>query len=358
MKWQTAANNYFKHHETLNDENRAWLKAKVALDCKTLLDDMTREQIIQVAQDPKDHGFSAARLVRTLIWQTLARILCGDDEATGGNIRSFWYAYVDPLFTKAQLYKEVANDPSFVQYARALTDHFPYNRFSPAELVKEIAFTKNYTLDLNEDCIRDFVINKIFKYQGPFMFADLTAQYKLVGTHQASLVLVCEKAGLWKFISKYHLLYGITIMCSQGNPSWVSIEYLAEQLEAKGIKNIHLATANDWDPNGFGIADDYAHKFETFGFKLKDRTMLTRLDLFLKDDLEQKAEDLTHLTGGKKTEAEAWFLKTQGINGRKAGIHIDQAVKDRIDKVVKHWVDANAKKDDEAEPAEQPPTEP
>src|ERR1035441_2986295 len=87
MKWQTAANNYFKHHETLNDENRAWLKAKVALDCKTLLDDMTREQIIQVAQDPKDHGFSAARLVRTLIWQTLARILCGDDEATGGNIR-------------------------------------------------------------------------------------------------------------------------------------------------------------------------------------------------------------------------------------------------------------------------------
>ena len=93
------------------------------------------------------------------------------------------------------------------------------------------------------------------------MFADLTAQYKLVGTHQASLVLVCEKAGLWKLISKYHLLYGITVMCSQGNPSWVSLEYLKEQLEAKGIKNIHLATLNDWDPNGFNIADCRGERF-------------------------------------------------------------------------------------------------
>jgi hypothetical protein len=345
MTWQETATDYYKNHPTLNDENRLWLRENVDLDAQ-LLQDMTRDQILQSAIEPKTHAFSAARLERTLVWQTLARIICGDLDSPAANIRTIYYMFSDPLFTQFNLYKEVQADPGFQSYTRALTESFPYDRYSTAELVGQPEISKGYISDLTEDVIRDFVTQQVFRYQGPFLFIDDNAQYKLLGLKNSSMVFVTEKRGMFGVCRRYANLYGVTVMASQGNPSWVTLEYLADQLHAKKDKNLRLATLCDYDPGGYNIALDFKHKFETYGFKIKNHTMITSLDLFSQDTLDNKAEDLSHLSKGKQTQADEWFAETNGIHGRKAGIHVNLADPKLIDHAVKVWFDANVHKDD------------
>ena len=344
MNWQKTANSYFKN--SMNDDSRLWLKDAVDLSCKKLLSEMTRDEILQVALDPKLHCFSCARLVRTQIWQTLARVMAGKVKLPGHNVRSFWYGFVDPLFRQFQLYPKAAvADPAVRAYAQQLIEDFPYERYRVEELVDNPEVTKNYTQDMSEDCIRDFVLAKVFKYQGPFRFEDPSAGKKLVGTHNASLLFVVEKEGLWGTAQDYYYEYGITVMASKGNPSWVAIEYLTDQIRAKGIKNIRLATLVDYDPGGYGIADDYANKLEVSGFKIKTNTMITSLNFFPKVIQETSADDYSHCkTKGKQKLADQWFAKTNGVHGRKAGIHIDLADFKLIDKSVKRWFNANSSK--------------
>ena len=343
MNWKQAADSYFKTHETLNNTNRDWLKANVALDCKKLLKDMTRDEVLAIAEDPNGHGFSAARLARTVVWQSLALTLCGKADPLSGNIRRFYYVYLDPVFTQFDLYSSLTKDPGFQAYVQELTETFPYTRFSAQELEVDPRITKSYAQDLNEDTLRDFVLQGIFRYQGPFLFTDMTAGLKLMGTHNASMIVVVEKGGLFSVIQKYHNLYGTTAMASDGNPSWLAVEYLSDQLKARKIRNIHLATINDWDPGGFNIADDYRHKFEFFGFRVK-ATMITNISLFTKEKIRTSANDLTHVRPNKQKETDEWFAKTNGINGRKAGIHVDDADFKRVDKAVDRWFQANSPK--------------
>lgn len=343
MTWKQEADNYFKTHETLNDENRAWLKANVDLDCKTLLLKMSRDQILGVGTDPKTNAFSASRLARTLVWQTLARVLAKEIKPRCGNIRAFYYNYLDPLLVTFNLYKELRHDPEFQAFTRALTEDFPYERYTRAELVEKVEISKSYAQDLNEDVLRDFVKHKIFKYSGPFLFPDTEAGYRLIGTSNASLFVVIEKDGLWDLARGYWSQYGITVMTSKGNPSWVATEYLADQLAAKKIKHVRMATIVDWDPGGACIAEDYKAKLENFGFRVSS-TMITKPSLFLKSVLKG-ADDLSHLKNKAKQKlVDEWFEKTGGIDGRKAGIHVNLAVTERIDKAVDDWFGTNSSK--------------
>lgn len=343
MNWKQTADHYFKTHETLNDQNRLWLQTNVALDCKKQLQNMTRDEVLAVAEDPKNHGFSASRLARTLVWQSLARTICKEVRPLGGNIRRFYYVYLDPLFTQFDLYGHLRDDPGFEGYVQRLTESFPYERYAPHELASNPHITKAYAQDLNEDILRDFVLQGVFRYQGPFLFTDMTASFKLVGTHNASMMIAVEKTGLFGVVQSYYNMWGTTVMASDGNPSWLAVEYLSDQLKAKKIRNIRLATLNDWDPGGFNICDDYAHKLEFYGFRVKT-TMITNLTLFTKQKLITAADDLTHLKPAKQKLADQWFAKTNGIDGRKAGIHIDDADFKRVDKAVERWFKANSDK--------------
>ena len=326
----------------MNAQNRAWLTKNAAIDYKKILQNSTRDEILALSADPHTHTFSAARLLRTLIWQSLARIICGNIEPPAGNVRSFWYGFVEPLFNQFSLFIALKDDVEFHNYLSELVEEgFPFERYTLVELSEETGVKRNYVCKLGEKMLRDFVLQGIFQYQGPFLFVDSLAAYKLVGTHAASLMFVVEKVGLFKLCQMYHASYGLTAMASRGNPSWASLEYLAEQLKAKGIKNIHLAELVDWDPGGFGIARDYAGKLESFGFKIKTNTMVTNLELFDKKVLETDATDLHGKNKGKQKLIDEWYAQTNGIYGRKAGIHCDKANPKKITKFMDRWVQAN-----------------
>ena len=242
------------------------------------------------------------RLFKTLVWQTLGLVLCEKEDPVKGNIRGFWYNFVDPFYSKHNLYKEIrTDDPEYQLY---LLDLEPEEiTRQPEDLIK-----KHSTVKLTETTIQAFVFAKIFKYTGPFQFKDGNAGQSLVGRGTASIILFCEKDGLYELVHEAYDDHKISIFCSNGNPSSLSLEVFTDQLKAKKIENVALLGLVDYDPNGFIIAHDYKAKFEAYGFGIKNFSILTSLDLFTEKSLKDDSYSLEKVHPRKENQVQAWLL--------------------------------------------------
>lgn len=328
MTWQEALQDYFNN---LKPPQQQWIQQQVVADAPLLQD--VEDADIFVALFPFQGNLNHTALFKTLVWQTLGLVLCGAEEPIRGNIRTFWYNHVDPLYSRHKLYKEIrSDDPFYLEFLQELEEDDEI-RLEPEDKIK-----KRSTVKLNETTIQEFVMAGVFKYSGPFQFKDSKTGQALVGRGTASIILVCEKEGLLSFVKQAYDQHGISIICSNGNPSTLSLEAFADQLKAKGIVNISPAALVDYDPSGFGIADDYLNKFMAFGFKIRRFTMLTSLDLFTEKALAESYNDLTVVSPSKEKMTEAWFQKTGGIHGKRWSIHINKASKPRIRKAWDQWI--------------------
>jgi hypothetical protein len=322
MTWQEALQDYF---DKLKPEQQQWLQKWVLLDAPLLAEIEDTETLIALFK--RNGRLVHTALLRTLVWQTLGLVLAGLEDPIRSNIRTFWYNFVDPLYSRHDLYKEVRDDdPSFQKFLEQADEELLRG---PEDQVK-----KTYTSDLNEQTLQEFVLAGIFKYSGPFQFEDSNAT-QLVGRGTASIVLVCEKEGLFSLIRQAYENHGISVMCSNGNPSTLSLEQFTDQLKAKKIVNVSMGCLVDYDPKGYEIACDYSAKFQVFGLKLRSFTILTSLELFTEKAL---AEDSYALPKPEGKAAKAWFEKTGGINGEKRGIHLNKATKPRIRKAWTRWI--------------------
>jgi hypothetical protein len=272
-----------------------------------------------------------SHLFRTLVWQTLGLVLAGLKDPLRSNIRSFWYEFVDPLYSRHNLYREIrGDDPDFLAFLEEADE----------ETLRESEdqIKKRSTVKLTERTIQEFVFAGIFKYSGPFEFKDSKTGQALVGRKTASIVLFCEKEGLLNLMKEAYREHGISIICSNGNPSTLSLEEFSDQLKAKKISHLSLGGFVDYDPPGFTIADDYVEKFQAFGFKLRSFTMLTSLELFTEKALAEDYNDLEKVKPNKEKQTQAWFEKTGGIHGKRRGIHLNKASKPRIRKAWTKWI--------------------
>jgi len=328
MTWQEALQDYF---DKLQPEAQQWLRKWVLLDAPLLADLEDTETLIALFR--QNGRLVHTALLRTLVWQTLGLVLAEVEDPVCGNIRSFWYQFVDPLYSRHKLYKEVrSNDPSYQRFLEQADEALLRG---PEDQVK-----KEYTAKLNEQTLQEFVLEGIFKYSGPFQFKDSKADQGLVGRGTASIVLVCEKEGLFGFIRQAYDEQGISVMCSNGNPSTLSLEHFIDQLKAKKIANISLGCLVDYDPKGYEIGEDFRAKFQMFGLKLRSFNILTSLELFTDNSLIENSYALPKPEG---KAAKAWFEKTGGINGQKRGIHLNKASKRRIKKAWESWIEAEKK---------------
>lgn len=336
MTWQEALAHYFQTHETLDEMNRAWLRAKVLMEAPLLTELDTADLVALVTRDDE---VNHTLLIYTLVWQTMGRILAGNEDPIEGNLRGFWYTFVDPLYSRHELYKELTKSPAFHAYIDALQAEGRFLHRTRKQLINiNSKIRKAYCQDLCEDAIQQFVIKKVFRYQGPFSFKDPHAHLKLLGENRASIVFFIEKEGLFPtYCEKYHERHGISAIASKGYPSHLSLEYFADQLRGKKIKNVALGGLVDYDPAGFGIADDYRAKFEQLGFGIKSFTILTSTELFTEEALQTKSRDLEKVHPHKEKQTQAWFDRTQGIHGKRRGIHVNHAVKSRVHKAVAQW---------------------
>lgn len=330
MTWKEAVDNYFQTHETMNDDNRAWLRKHVVMDAP-LISQMTVEQLEATFNDAKGR-INNVLLIRTLVWQCIGLVLCGDEDPVNGNLRGFWYSFVDPIYEQFGLYARLLKSPDFRTYVRRLAT--ASDNLEPRRLARITHVQESYITDLSERVLKQYVAQGIFRYQGVFKFENANAGWALTGEGHASLVFAVEKQSLFKTLSKplYQEL-GITVIASRGYPSLTALEFLGDELRRKGIKNVGLAVLCDYDDDGWGIARTYRKHFETVGFGIKNFTILTSLELFTAKALAEKARKLDETDPAVK----AWFAETGGINGECKGIRVNHAGKPRIRKAVKAW---------------------
>ena len=86
----------------------------------SLADKLAKLQILELADDifamsysqlrhhfnfPTGGALNTSRLIKSLIWQDLSYIKAGKLEKFRGNIRSYWYARVKPVVTRAKAKK-------------------------------------------------------------------------------------------------------------------------------------------------------------------------------------------------------------------------------------------------------------
>lgn len=335
--WREALEHYYQTHDTLNDENRAWLRSNVAMNAP-LIREMTVEQLD--ATFTRQGDFSHAYLMHTLVWQDLGLILCGVDEPINGNLRGYYYGRSKPVYSHFGLMKRLPESPEFRRYVAQLASASP--SLDRRKLARLTVIKKSYLADLSERTLTKFVVQRIFRYQGPFQFTNANTGRALVGEGHASLVFCVEKEGLFdKLCKPFYDEFRISVMASKGYPSLVAVEYFADELKRKKIKNLGLAILPDYDPDGWGIAATYRKHFEQMGFGIKSFTILTKPDLYTAAVIAAKSYSLDD-----NAKADAWFDLTGGINGQRRGIAANNAGTPRVRKAVKEWYEANSDKGD------------
>lgn len=72
------------------------------------------------------------------------------------------------------------------------------------------------------------------------------------------------------------------------------------------------------------------------GFETKGFNILTTTDLFTDRALELYSEDIDQAHPTHKID-DAWFKETNSINGKRRSIHVNKAMKSRVDKAVDAW---------------------
>lgn len=330
MTWKEALDEYFLKHETLNQENRAWLIQNVLLNAD-LIREMDRQQILDTFT--RNGKLNNTLLVMTLVWQCLGLILCGREDPLMGNIRSFWYKFADPVFVKNKLYDHLRDDRAF----RAFLEQVIVRNQRLLDRASITRAKKGYIQNLCEDVIQAYVENKVFRYQGPFQFANHNAGAGLIGS-RASLLFFVEKEGLKKkYCERYFQKYGISVLWSEGQPSLLTCEYFGDQLQAKKVRRIAFGGLVDYDPPGYAIARTYRRHFEKLGFETKGFTILTTPEVFTDRALAEDSEDLDTAYPHSKTMNDAWFEQTKGIHGKRRCIHVNHAMMSRVDKAVEAW---------------------
>jgi len=95
------------------------------------------------------------------------------------------------------------------------------------------------------------------------------------------LLFFVEKQGLKKkYCDRYFKKYNISVLWSEGQPSFLMCEDFADQLRAKKVSRIAYGGLVDYDASGYSIARTYRSHFEKLGFATKGFTILTTPALF------------------------------------------------------------------------------
>ncbi|MEW6215351.1 MAG: hypothetical protein AB1478_09175 [Nitrospirota bacterium] len=329
-----------------------WLQTKVKLDSKNMRE-MSTEELRGFFKGRRD-DVDDASLIRTFIWQSYLLLLGEELKPLKGNLRSFWYRELSPFYKYHKLL--------FTDETRAMPDVFR-EAFPETEVLLEYVASimgvkkgaGNYNALLRGGWGRelylvnkmglsfdDFVLMGFFRFQDEFEFQDSREHFRIVGSRRPRLIFYTEKEGLFWLCKEFADKYGISAMASHGEPGYLTLEYFADKLRAKGVRNIEIIALTDYDPWGFNIAESFGEKLAepVYGFKRVNTTHLTSLELFDKDKLDYIKRDLSKVSSSKKKQVADWVKLTGGINGEAYGVHVDHVEFDRVRDAVARWYES------------------
>ncbi len=275
-------------------------------------------------------------------------LMCPMIEPLEGNLRSFWYRDQGPFI---KFHNLLVTDEAPILAMRGVTDVFPdvielmenFIQIRDFDGFEDILFRggggrEMYLTNKMGISFDQFVIRGFFRFQGEFKFQDSREFFRVIGKKRPRFILYTEKEGLFWLCKDIAQELGITVIASQGEPGWLTMEYFSDALKARGVKNVEVVALTDYDPWGYNIAKNFGEKLmePVFGFGVKTEH-LTSLDLFTKESIKYKKRDLTQVSYSKRKQVDDWMKITGGINGEPFGMHIDNADFGRIKTAVKKW---------------------
>lgn len=227
------------------------------------------------------------RLLRALILQVSAAIRRGEEDGVDGNLRSFYYRFVKPVYARIPGGLAGRSDP----YEQML-DVF-------VELVRDRKLISYAELDLVDD----------------------NWQHRRLGTTSPGTVLYAEKAGFFRWLVRQHEQLGVTVMALGGAPSLLSSEYLLAQLRrASWTGPLTLIGIVDWDPSGWALAQAFEDQLGALGAELHAHHQLVSPSLL---DPTSLAWTTYPLPARQKTLNRRWLDATGGIDGQLLGLEAD-----------------------------------
>lgn len=345
MKWKDIQEEVIAG---LNDDQRRWLREKADLEAGDVVK-MSVEEVRRrfpgkpkPGDGPDDDPLSTVNdsgIIHTVVWQAYLKLMVDEMLPVKGNLRSFWYKVLGPFYKHLNLLETDEGPPLRVESYRDFLElaQDGGNRGEFERLYRGTG-RELYLQDKMSKVFDQFVLRGFFRFKGEFQFQDPREAFRIIGRKNPRFIFFTEKEGLFWFCEKIAKELNITVVASHGEPGYLTMEYLSDELKKRKVKNVEVAALTDYDPWGFNIAKSFAEKMSepVFGFSV-NLTHLTGLKLFDEDKIDYFKRDLRKVSASKKKQVDRWVRETGGINGEPFGLHVDNANLGKVDNAIKKW---------------------
>ncbi|HPZ10222.1 MAG TPA: hypothetical protein PL110_19180 [Candidatus Eremiobacteraeota bacterium] len=245
---------------SINSGQDEWLRRNVDVEASDIRKMTTEEikerfpgrfKLIQDENNRKVDGVNDARLIRTFIWQSYLMIRSHELEPMKGNMRTFWYRELGPLLKDHGLYDADRFEGEKLpdEVLRIIDDFIDDEvRVRELERVFRDKGRELYLLDKMSKSFDTFVLLGFFRFRDEFDFQDPREAFRIIGVKRPRYIFFTEKEGLFWLCKEIAKTYGISAVASHGEPGYLTMEYFADALRAKGVRNVEIGALTDYDP--------------------------------------------------------------------------------------------------------------
>ena len=244
----------------------------------------------------KGNRIVKARLIRCIIYQAATWMQRGKVPKVEGNLRSLYYQWVKPVFSKIPGGLEGKFDP----YLEMLD-------------VMELFIAKM----------------KLFKYRDLDLIDPSWENRWYSDGRNPHILVYAEKDGFIRVLQEVNEKYGVTTVALGGYPSHMSSEYLIEQMNKKigELEPLILLNIVDYDPSGHSIQKSFQKQLQNQGVEIKDSIPLILPKHYT---TEQIRIFKFPIPSEYPKRVENWMKQTNGIRGKPWGLEADSMAKSQL----------------------------
>ena len=290
--------------DTTQEELEKRLKAQGIARLQKDIRLMNREELAQHFASKNSGRIILTRLIKSIIWQAYEKIQAGEEDLGGGNIRTFWYRWVQP--TLAHMHDDDSH------------------KTSPYQVMTEM--------------FSDLVMNeKLLRYRD-FDFTDENWNNRFIGSERGDILIFSEKRGWMRFLTRLHKDLGVSVLALGSFPSALTSEYTSHALQdALGSgKSVRLIGIVDYDFSGALIAKSFRTQLEATGLKIHSMQTMIHPKHYESQEIQMFKVPLPKR---QKTKLAAWLKKTGGIDGQPFGLESESMPIGKLRKMIEELVE-------------------
>jgi len=257
---------------------------------------------------PHSTGVNDNRLIKSLIWQDYKGLKSGAYQPPAGNIRSYFYQRLLPVFSQVTPDSETAKDR--------------YN-----------LMLRSFSLMVLE--------YRLFNYRD-WGFRSSLPGHSGIGFSLPQVLVLSEKTGRLHLLQKLHDDYGVSYIANRGQPSALNTEQLLDDFRAADFdlgRELLFIPIVDFDPSGHEIAQNFLYQLRRLGYQ----GPFTRIDVIHPKFVTRSflRENLTNVSTAKNQRKKLvrWLAYTGGglqpYNfGRTRGFQADAMIDEMLEPII------------------------